>query len=49
MDVNMARALERVFGERKLADIQHDLFLQELVRFAVGADDPIRANWALLD
>lgn len=49
LDVNMARVLERVFGERKLADIRYDSFLQELARSAVAGDDPVPVNWAILD
>lgn len=28
LDVNMARLLERFFGERKLADIRHDPYFR---------------------
>jgi A/G-specific adenine glycosylase len=50
LDVNMARILERYFGPRKLADIRHDPYLQDLARKVVkSSDDPVKINWAILD
>jgi A/G-specific adenine glycosylase len=49
LDTNMARVLERYFGPRKLADIRHDPYLQELSRRVVSAGDPVVINWAILD
>jgi A/G-specific adenine glycosylase len=49
IDVNMARVLERYFGPRTRADIRYDPYLQELARMVVGAVDPKRINWAILD
>ena len=46
LDVNMARVLERFFGERELADIRDDPWLQATARAVVpGA----RLGWAVLD
>jgi A/G-specific adenine glycosylase len=49
LDVNMARVLERLFGERKLADIRYDPYLQELSRELVNSIDAKQINWATLD
>jgi A/G-specific adenine glycosylase len=49
LDTNMARVLERCFGRRRLADIRHDPYLQDLARRIVAGSDPIRINWAILD
>jgi A/G-specific adenine glycosylase len=50
LDASMARVLERYFGPRRLADIRHDPYLQELARGVVGAAaDPVVVNWAILD
>jgi A/G-specific adenine glycosylase len=49
LDVNMARVLERCFGERKLADIRHDPWLQALSRRVVKDRRAIKINWAILD
>ncbi|RYE44752.1 MAG: hypothetical protein EOP48_22435 [Sphingobacteriales bacterium] len=49
LDVNMARALERFFGERKLADIRYDPYLQELAHRVINVEDPVLLNWAILD
>ena len=49
VDVNMARVLERVFGERNLADIRYDPYLQELAQTVVSDLDPIACNWAIID
>jgi len=46
LDVNMTRVIERYFGERTLADIRDDPWLQETARAAApGA----RLGWAVLD
>ena len=49
MDVNMSRVLERFFGERKLADIRHDTYLQELAYKVVAHAKSKKINWAILD
>jgi A/G-specific adenine glycosylase len=47
LDVNMARVLERFFGERELADIRDDPWLQTVARVVVA--DSTNVNWSLLD
>jgi A/G-specific adenine glycosylase len=49
MDVNMARVLERYFGERKMADIRYDPYLQGLGNKLVNHPDAKTINWAVLD
>ncbi|MEX0662698.1 MAG: hypothetical protein WEA58_07755 [Balneolaceae bacterium] len=49
LDVNMARVLERFFGERKLADIRYDPYLQELSYEIVNHPNSKEINWAVLD
>lgn len=49
LDVNMARLLERFFGERKLSDIRHDPYLQTLAYRIVDMDRSKELNWAILD
>lgn len=49
LDTNMARVLERYFRPRKLADIRHDPWLQEVAWYLVGLGDSRAINWALLD
>lgn len=49
IDVNMARVLERYFGERNLADIRYDPYLQNLARRLVSSSIPKDINWAVLD
>ncbi len=49
LDVNMARLLERFFGERKLADIRHDPYLQTLAYRVVNIEETKELNWAILD
>ncbi|RAJ01590.1 A/G-specific DNA-adenine glycosylase [Chitinophaga skermanii] len=49
LDVNMARLLERYFGERKLADIRYDPYLQELAHIVVASPNSLELNWAMLD
>jgi A/G-specific adenine glycosylase len=49
LDTNMARVLERYFGSRKLADIRHDPYLQDLAHRVVGMGNPKWVNWAILD
>ena len=49
LDVNMARILERFFGERKLADIRHDPYLQTLAYKIVNIKHTKEINWAILD
>jgi len=49
LDVNMARVLERAFGQRKLADIRYDPHLQQLAVKVVQCKTPAKINWAILD
>lgn len=49
LDVNMARLLERFFGERKMADIRHDPYLQTLAYRIVNVEKSKELNWAILD
>ncbi len=49
LDVNMARLLERFFGERKMADIRYDPYLQTLAYRVVDVDASIELNWSILD
>lgn len=49
LDVNMARVLERFFGERKMADIRYDPYLQNLASKVVAHPSSREINWAILD
>lgn len=49
LDVNMARVLEKYFGQRKLADIRFDPYLQELSKKLVNHTKSAKINWAILD
>ena len=49
MDVNMARVLERFFGERKMVDIRYDPYLQALSYKIVNKDQAKDINWGILD
>ena len=49
LDVNMARVLERFFGERKLADIRYDPYLQDLAKTVVNIPLSKELNWGILD
>lgn len=49
VDVNMARVLERYFGERKMADIRYDPYLQWLANQVVNHSNSKEINWAILD
>jgi len=49
VDVNMARVLERYFGNRKMADIRYDPYLQKLARLLVNHPSAKEVNWAVLD
>jgi len=49
VDVNMARVLERYFGERKMADIRYDPYLQALSYKVVNHERAKEINWAVLD
>lgn len=49
IDVNMARLLERYFGEREMADIRYDSYLQMLSSKVVNHDSSKEINWAILD
>lgn len=49
LDVNMARLLERFFGERNMADIRHDPYLQTLAYRVVNVENSKELNWAILD
>jgi A/G-specific adenine glycosylase len=45
----MARVLERFFGERKMADIRYDPYLQDLAYRIVAHKNSKEINWAILD
>lgn len=49
LDVNMARLLERFFGERKLADIRYDPYLQQLSQQIIEHEKSWELNWGILD
>lgn len=49
LDVNMARVLERFFGEREMADIRFDPYLQNLALKVVNHPHSKELNWAILD
>lgn len=49
LDVNMARLLERFFGERKMADINRDPYLQSLAYQVINIEKSKELNWAILD
>lgn len=49
LDVNMARLLERYFGERKMADIRYDPYLQDLANQFVNSSFSRELNWAVMD
>jgi len=49
VDVNMARVVERYFGERKMADIRYDPYLQDLSYKVVNHERGKEINWAILD
>lgn len=49
LDVNMARVLERFFGQRKLSDIRYDPYLQELAWKSVNHKEAKKINWGVLD
>ena len=49
LDSGMARVLERYFGERKLADIRYDPYLQKLSHNVVSHERSKEINWAILD
>lgn len=49
LDVNMARVLERFFGQRKLADIRYDPYLQNLSKNVINHNRSKELNWGILD
>lgn len=49
LDVNMARLLERYFGERHLVDIRYDPYLQKLSYDVVNHKKSKELSWAILD
>jgi A/G-specific adenine glycosylase len=49
IDVNMSRVLERYFGERKMADIRYDPYLQKLSYKIVDHPNAKEINWSILD
>jgi A/G-specific adenine glycosylase len=49
VDVNMSRVLERFFGERKMADIRYDPYLQGLSYKVVSHQNTKEINWSVLD
>ena len=49
LDVNMARILERFFGEGKNSNINHDPYLQSLAYQVINIELSKELNWAILD
>jgi A/G-specific adenine glycosylase len=49
IDVNMSRVLERYFGNRQMADIRYDPYLQKLSYAVVNHPNAKELNWAILD
>ena len=49
LDVNMARVIERYFGERQMADIRYDPYLQNLAYMVTNHPQAKELNWAILD
>jgi A/G-specific adenine glycosylase len=49
LDVNMARVLERYFGDRQMADIRYDPYLQKLSHRIVNHQRSRDISWAILD
>ncbi|MGQ3013457.1 MAG: hypothetical protein ACT6QS_07110 [Flavobacteriales bacterium] len=49
LDVNMARVIERYFGEREMADIRYDPYLQKLAYKIVNHSKSKEVSWAILD
>ncbi len=49
LDVNMSRVLERYIGERTMADIRYDPYLQKLAFKVVKHNHSKELNWAILD
>ena len=49
IDINMSRLLERYFGERQMADIRYDPYLQNLAKKVVDNCQSKELNWAILD
>lgn len=49
LDVNMARVLERHFGERQMVDIRYDPYLQDLANRVTDHPQSKALNWAILD
>ena len=49
LDVNMARVLERYFGQRKLSDIRYDPYLQDLSWKVANHNESKKINWGILD
>jgi len=49
LDVNMARVLERYLRPHLLVDIRHDPWLQAAAAWMVRCENPVTANWAVLD
>lgn len=49
IDVNMARFIERFFGQRSLSDIRYDPKIQSIANLIVQTKDSQLINWAILD
>lgn len=49
LDVNMSRVIERIFGQRKKADIRYDAHLQKLSHQFVNHPRSKELNWGILD
>jgi len=49
IDINMSRVLERFFGQRTMADIRYDPYLQNLALQIVDHKKAKEINWGILD
>jgi A/G-specific adenine glycosylase len=49
LDSNMARVLERFFGQRDKVDIRYDKYLQDLSNQVVNHSNSKELNWGVLD
>ena len=49
LDVNFARIVERIFGWRRMSDLQRDSKVQHIAYRLVGTDQARIINWAILD
>ena len=49
LDVNMARLLERYFGDRIRVDIRYDKYLQSLAQAVITHEKSKELNWGIID